>query len=163
MVYAYLPTVSGLFLCLSLATGAAQTNETTSILNLAGRWAGVGVLVPATGPNENFKCVITYFPSQDGSRVRQNLRCKGANHKFDAATYLQIADGQVKGSWEDNVYSLTGTVDGTITQAGFNVLLRGQFFVAKMTVVSSSCEQSITIVPDKGGQMKELAALVKKC
>ena len=163
MLYAYLPSVSGLMLCLSLATGSAETSETASVLNLAGRWAGVGTLVPASGPNEDFKCVITYFPSDDGSRVRQNLRCKGANHNFDAATHLQIAGGQVKGRWEDNVYSLTGTVDGTMTQGGFNVLLRGQFFAAKMTVVSSPCEQSIIIVPDKGSQMKELAAVVKKC
>src|SRR2546423_3776312 len=98
-----------------------------SILALAGRWAGAGTMVPASGPSETFRCVVTYFPTQDGSRVRQNMRCKSATYQFDGATHLQIIAGKVSGRWQDNVNSLDGTVSGAITPDGFHILLSGKF------------------------------------
>ncbi|MFM9846905.1 MAG: hypothetical protein ACKVP3_07075 [Hyphomicrobiaceae bacterium] len=133
------------------------------ILNLAGRWAGDGTVIPASGPSETFKCVITYFPSNDGARIKQNLRCKGVSYSFDAATHLQIAGAQVTGQWNDNIYSLSGTVTGTLTENGFDILLSGRYFEARMRVVSSNCEQSVTVVPERKDEMKELAAVLKKC
>ena len=142
---------------------ASRASEGEAVLGLAGRWAGEATLVPASGQRETFKCIITYFPSDDGSRVRQNLRCKNANYRFDAATHLQISGRQVTGRWEDNVNSLNGTVLGTMTHDGFDILLSGKFFDAKMTVVSTACEQSVTIIPDKAHLMRELAAVLRKC
>jgi hypothetical protein len=133
------------------------------IRNLAGRWAGDGTVVPASGPSERFKCVITYFPSEDGARVKQNLRCKGVSYSFDAATHLQIAAGQVTGQWNDNIYSMSGTVTGVLTDSGFDILLSGRYFEARMRVVSNNCEQSVTVVPERKTEMKELAAVLKKC
>ncbi len=83
------------------------------VLALAGRWAGLGTMTPASGPAEPFKCVITYVPNSDGTQVKQNLRCKGEQSKIDAATQLLIDDGKVTGKWQDNIYSLDGTVSGT--------------------------------------------------
>jgi hypothetical protein len=142
---------------------SSGAQEGDAVVSLAGRWAGQGVLIPVSGPAAGFKCVITYFPSSDGTRVRQNLRCRGDNHMFDAATHLEINGAQVTGRWVDNVYSLTGTVSGVITKDGFDVLLTGKFFEAKMTVSSSGCQQSVRVVPESGGQMRELAAVLKKC
>lgn len=133
------------------------------IVKLAGRWAGQGVLTPPSGPTERFKCVITYFPNDSGSQVRQNLRCRGESYKFDAATHLDIDNGRVTGRWLDNIYSLSGTVNGTMTDSGFDIVLLGRYFTAKMTVVSSGCEQSILVVPEQKTEMKELAAVLKKC
>jgi len=120
-------------------------------------------VTPASGPAESIKCVITYFPSEDGSRLQQNLRCKGPNTSFDAATHLSIAGGQVTGHWQDNIYSLKGSVRGSMTDHGFDIALLGQYFAAKMRIVSSPCEQSVTVTPDDQTQMKELAAVLKKC
>jgi hypothetical protein len=133
------------------------------IRNLAGRWAGDGTVIPASGPSETFKCVITYFQSEDGARIRQNLRCKGINYSFDAATHLQIAGARVTGQWNDNIYSMSGTVTGMLTDSGFDILLSGRYFEARMRVVSSNCEQSVTVVPERKDEMKELAAVLKKC
>lgn len=158
--------VSACFACLAaVATQAhiASAFEGEAIGKLAGRWSGEGVMTLASGPRESFKCVVTYFPSEDGSRVKQNLRCKGASYNFDAATHLQIAQGRVTGLWEDKVYSLGGSVNGTVTQDGFDVTLSGRFFEAKMTVVSSPCQQSVTITPAGSSDMKQLAAVLKKC
>lgn len=148
---------------LGLASGLCRANDSGSFVQLAGRWAGEGTLIPTRGPNESFRCVITYFPSDDGSRVKQNLRCNGPNNKFDAATHLQIEGAQVTGRWTDNVYSLTGNVTGVVTKDGFDIQLTGSFFDAKMTVVSTPCQQSVTVVPDRADYMRQLAAVLRKC
>jgi hypothetical protein len=153
-------------LCLSLIgvpIGGASASDPAAIAGLSGRWAGEGTLVPNRGPSEIFKCVITYFLSDDASRVRQNLRCHGDSYKFDAATKLQIVGGQVTGQWSDNVNSLTGSVSGSVTDKGFDIRLSGQFFAGTMSVVSSGCEQSVKVVPDRPDHMRELAAVLKKC
>ena len=163
---AYLRTslaFSACMLAVGVAPGPSRANDSNSIVNLAGRWAGEGTMTPASGPNESFRCVITYFPSQDGSRVKQNLRCNGPTNKFDAATHLQIDGAQVSGRWTDNVYSLTGSVTGLVTKDGFDIQLTGQFFDAKMTVVSTPCEQSVTVTPGRADYMRELAAVLRKC
>src|SRR6266849_1441417 len=134
-----------------------------SILALAGRWAGSGTLIPASGPSETFRCVVTYFPSNNGSRLRQNLRCKSASYQFDGVTQLQITADKVTGRWQDKVNSLDGTASGKVTSDGFHILLRGKFFDANMAVVGSPCQQSITIIPEEGGPLKKLSAILRKC
>ena len=133
------------------------------ILSLAGRWAGTGLMVPASGPTETFRCVVTYFPTENGSRLRQNLRCKSASYQFDGATQLQINAGKVTGRWQDKVNSLDGAVSGNMTPDGFHILLSGKFFDATMTVVNSPCQQSVTIIPEAGMPIKKLSAMLKKC
>jgi hypothetical protein len=150
-------------LATSMGGGSALAQDANAILSLAGRWAGSAILVPTSGPDEPYTCVATYFPSQDGSRVQQNLRCKSANYRFDGATHLQIAAGKITGRWQDKVNNLDGIVNGTLTADGFDIFLTGNFFDAKMTVVSSSCQQSVTMVLEEGLPIKKLSALLKKC
>ena len=60
----------------SLLAGSADhgllAQDANPILALRGRWAGIATLTPASGPTEPYKCVATYFPSGDGSSVKQN-------------------------------------------------------------------------------------------
>lgn len=137
--------------------------EIYSIVGLAGRWAGMGTIIPASGPSEMFRCVVTYFPADAGASLRQNLRCKSANYQFEGATQLKIAAGKVTGLWQDKVNSLHGTVSGTVTPDGFLIFLSGELFDAKMTVVSSACQQDFTIVLEEGLPIKKLTAVLKKC
>ena len=65
--------------------------------------------------------------------------------------------------WNDNIYSMSGTVTGVLTDSGFDILLSGRYFEARMRVVSNNCEQSVTVVPERKTEMKELAAVLKKC
>ena len=142
----------------SLGAGATLAQADTSILSLAGRWAGKGTMIPASGPSESFRCMVTYFPSRNGSLLRQNLRCKSASYQLDGATQLQITAGKVTGRWQDKVNSLEGTVSGTVTPDGFHILLSEKLFDAKMTVVNSPCQQSVTIVPREGTPIKKMSA-----
>jgi hypothetical protein len=147
----------------SVLTTAAYAQTADPILSLAGRWAGNATLVWASGPPEPYTCVATYFPTDNGARLTQNLRCKSANYHFDGSTQLQIAAGKITGRWQDKINNLDGTVNGTVKPDGFDILLSGDFFDAKMTVANTPCEQSVTIVLEEGLPVKRITAVLKKC
>ena len=151
------------FLPLVLQPISAAAETPSPILALAGRWAGTGTLVLISGSNESFKCVVTYFPSKDALQIRQNLRCQSQNLHFDAATELRIEAGRITGEWTEKIYSLTGSVAGNVTSDGFHVLLHGEFFDAKMTVISAECQQSVSVALDQDDTIKELALVLRKC
>jgi hypothetical protein len=150
-------------LALGLFADGSLAQNFDSILSLAGRWAGNAVLVPAAGPNEPYTCVATYFPTTDGSRVTQNLRCKSANYQFDGTTQLQITAGKITGRWQDKINNLDGVVSGTVKPDGFDIMLSGNFFDAKMTVATTPCQQAITIVLEEGLPVKKISGVLKKC
>jgi hypothetical protein len=133
------------------------------IENLAGRWSGEGTMVGGYGRNEQFRCVITYTVHEDASRVRQHLRCHSDRNRFDAVTLMLIDEERVTGQWADNVYSLSGTLAGRVTDKGFDIRLYSSFFQARMTVLASACEQSVKVIPETRGTIGPLTAALKKC
>jgi hypothetical protein len=147
---------------LAMAGGVVAAIQPTAINTLAGRWAGPGTLTDGSGPGERFKCVVTYFPADDGMHIDQKLRCKGVSYKLDAATRLRVEGERITGSWQDNIHSLDGTVSGALTKNGFVIKLDGQFFAADMKVVSSKCNQAVTVVATKGAS-DTMAATLKRC
>jgi hypothetical protein len=159
-------SIAASVLGLAALPGGAAFSETTApspVLALAGRWAGLATMTPASGPAEPFKCVMTYVPNSDGTQVKQNLRCKGEQSKIDAATQLLIDDGKVTGKWQDNIYALDGTVSGTFSATGFDLKLEGDYFQASMIITNSACEQQLKLVPRDTSDMKEMAVLLKRC
>jgi hypothetical protein len=146
-----------------VAGSASFAQEVNPIASLAGRWAGTATMLMASGPSELFRCVATYFPGEGGASLRQNLRCKSANYQFDGTTQLKINAGKVTGQWQDKINPLYGTVSGTVTPDGFLIFLSGELFDAKMTVVGSRCQQSITIILEEGLPVKRLSADLRKC
>jgi hypothetical protein len=154
--------VSALLLAVQLGLSSARAADVRSIEKLAGRWAGDGTVVPTSGRKEQFRCIVTYAVEDEASRIRQHLRCQGDRTRFDAVTRLDIANRQVTGVWADNVYSLSGTVKGRVTDKGFDVWLLSSFFQARMTVATSGCEQSVKLVPEGVESMKEIAAVLTK-
>lgn len=145
-------------LCISGASAA----DVHPIEKLAGRWAGDGTMVPTSGRREQFRCIVTYAVEDEVSRIRQHLRCQSDQTRFDAVTRLDIEGRQVTGVWADNVYSLSGTVKGRVTDKGFDIWLLSSFFQARMTVATSACEQSVKLVPEGVESMKEMAAVLTK-
>ena len=130
-----------------LAVPGAHAVDVRTIEKLAGRWSGDGTMVPGSGRKEQFRCIVTYAVEDEASRIRQHLRCQGERSRFDAVTRLDIDNRQVTGVWADNVYSLSGTIQGRVTDKGFDVWLLSSFFQARMTVATSACEQSVKLVP----------------
>jgi hypothetical protein len=157
------------FASLACLAAAAQSTppgtvpDANPILALAGRWAGMATMTLASGPNEAFRCVVTYFPGEAGASLRQNLRCKSPNYQFEGVAHLKIAAGKVSGKWEDRINSLHGTVNGSVTPDGFLILLSGELFDAKMTVMGSACQQTMSIVLEAGLPVKSISAALRKC
>ncbi len=116
-----------------------------------------------SGSPETFKCIVTYLPTDTGSGMKQNLRCKGSSINLEAATLLEIDGTKVTGRWEDKINSLGGIVRGDVTENGFEVLLGGQFFQAKMAVAGSECAQQVTVSPQRSSYFRELSADLRKC
>jgi hypothetical protein len=141
---------------------SAHAADAHPIERLAGRWAGDGTMVPTSGRKEDFRCIVTYAVDDEASHIRQHLRCQGDRTRFDAVTRLDIEDRQVTGVWADNVYSLSGTVKGRVTDKGFDIWLLSSFFQARMTVATSACEQSVKLIPEGVESMKEIAAVLTK-
>lgn len=134
------------------------------LTRLAGRWVGLAVMTPMSGPTSNFKCIVTYLPRNGAPGMEQNLRCdNGADFKLHAATEL-VAEGQtITGRWKDKINEIDGLVSGTVTPDGFEVRLTGQHFDALMAVAGQGCDQSVRVLPDKSEVFRELAATLTKC
>ncbi|MGI9404382.1 MAG: hypothetical protein ACR2OF_07750 [Hyphomicrobium sp.] len=158
-----------IFICGGVLLISASTANIAAILDsdplgrLAGRWTGEGVMTLNSGPAENFKCIVTYRPTKDGAGMRQNLRCRGRVTRLDAATLLWVEGTEVTGRWEDNINSINGTVHGIVTNDGFDVMLGGRFFAARMAVAGSRCEQMVTVLPERSVYFRELSAELRKC
>ena len=154
---------TGALLMAASSADIAAISDFDPLNRLAGRWTGEGVMMLTSGPPESFKCIVTYRPTEDGSGMRQNLRCKGPSTRLDAATLLWVDGMEVTGRWEDRINSLTGTVRGIVTDSGFEVMLDGRFFAAKMAVAGSMCEQLVIVSPERSVYFRELSAELRKC
>jgi len=64
---------------------------------------------------------------------------------------------QLAGSWQDKVDNLDASSTAPSEPMDLN------FFGAKMTVVNSPCQLSLTIVLEEGLPVKKLVATLKKC
>jgi hypothetical protein len=152
--------------CAAIAaiTNLAAANSTGSPVEfLAGRWVGPGQLVPASGPNQPFECVVTYIQQPATGALRQSLRCKSDNVKFEAKADLLINGDTITGHWEDRVNSVEGPVAGRVTPNGFELDLQGQYFQATMAVAGSHCAHTVTVSPLKADYIREISANLKKC
>jgi hypothetical protein len=155
----------GVAVALIAATSAndAAIPASDPMARLAGRWTGDAVMTSISGEPESFKCVVTYLPTSDGTGMKQNLRCKGDSIRLEAATLLQIEGKKVTGRWEDKINSLAGIVRGDVTPDGFDVMLGGAFFQARMAVAGSECAQKVTVSPQESSYFLELSAALRKC
>jgi hypothetical protein len=115
------------------------------------------------GLARDLQCIVTYLPTPTGSGMKQNLRCKGASINLEAATLLEIDGTKVSGRWEDKINSVSGIVRGDVTANGFEVLLGGQFFQAKMAVAGSECAQQVMVSPQRSSYFRQLSADLRKC
>jgi len=145
------------------AANMAAIPSTDPLLRLAGRWTGDAVMTSMSGAPENFKCVVTYLAVRDGSGMKQTLRCKGATIKLEAATLLQVNGKTVTGQWEDKINSLAGNVRGEVMEDGFEVMLGGPFFRAKMAVAGPECAQQVTVSPERSSYSRQLSAALRMC
>jgi hypothetical protein len=146
----------------TMASGIAPGVRASPVTDLPGRWSGWGAVVLANGASEQVRCVATYFVNGGGSSLLQNLRCASASYKIDATANLTVSNGQVSGAWEEKTWSAMGSVAGRMTGDGFNLSIQGDTFSAAMALTTSSCKQSINIMP-RGFDVSKISIGLGKC
>jgi hypothetical protein len=150
--------ISAVLLSGALACGALAE----PIADLAGFWSGNGSVTLAGGNTERVKCQVFYKAENDGSQLRQTLRCASTDYTINATADLQVKGGQVTGSWEEKTYAAKGEVTGRYSGESFNLMIKGANFTAAMNVTLSSCKQSISIIP-KGLDVTKVTIGLAKC
>lgn len=93
--------------------------------NLDGWWGGNGRLRFKDGKTEDVKCRATYFIEGDGNELKQNIRCASASGKIEVKSVVRHADGKLNGEWTEEMYNVTGVLEGDVTPRGYRVTVKG--------------------------------------
>src|SRR5688572_3194001 len=86
---------------------AASGATAAPIEELDGYWSGSGTVV-LSGSTERVKCAVRYRVGQDGTQIKQTMRCASPDHAINATANLAINGTQVEGNWEEKTYSASG-------------------------------------------------------
>jgi len=113
--------------------------------NLTGRWTGQGRLGFTEGQAENITCRATYFASDDGSKLDQNIRCASAGAKVEIKSALAHADGKLTGTWSELIYNKSGELSGEITAQGFRIRVMGDGLNATMEIIAREAKQLVEV------------------
>lgn len=128
--------------------------ETPAILadpfaDLAGWWGGQGRLRFKDGKMEDVRCRATYFVEDEGNALRQNIRCASQSGKIELKSQVHHKDGVLSGEWREEMYNVSGTLDGGVTPNGFRVSV-------KSTVATSSLAANMDIIVKERRQLVEI-------
>lgn len=138
-------TALALAICL-LTGGPGLADPSAPFKELPGRWVGQGRLGLQGGTVEIVKCRATYFTSDDGSELKQNVRCASKSGKIEVKSLITYAEGEVSGTWNELVYNLGGELSGDVTSSrGFRITVRGSGLTANMEVAVAKSRQIIEI------------------
>jgi len=140
---------------------AASGATAGPIEELEGYWSGGGTVVLSEG-TERVKCAVRYRVGQEGTLIKQTMRCASPDHAINAAAELKLNGTQVEGNWEEKTYSATGEVSGRYTGSSFALTIKGATFTATMNLEVSGCKQTIQIRP-KGLEVRRISMSLAKC
>lgn len=132
------------------AVDGSQTPETTAspFANLAGWWGGKGRIRFTDGKTEDVRCRATYFVEGDGHALRQNIRCASQSGKIELKSTVRHSDGEISGEWAEEMYNVSGVLDGGITPHGFRVGVQstdGSSLSANMDIIVKETRQLVEI------------------
>ena len=113
--------------------------------SLTGRWTGTGRLGFAEGKNENITCRATYFVSEDGEKLDQNIRCASAGAKVEIKSALTHSAGKLTGTWSELIYNKAGELTGDITPKGFRIDVKGSELNATMEIIVRDNKQLVEV------------------
>jgi hypothetical protein len=152
-----LTLAAALLSCVTTAGAAAGPIE-----DLTGYWMGSGTVQLTNRDTEKVKCAVVYKVGEEGTRIKQTLRCASADYNINAVAELRVAGAQVSGNWEEKTYSATGQVSGRYTGSAFALSIEGANFTAAMSLGLSACKQTINIQP-KGLEVRRITLNLAKC
>jgi hypothetical protein len=127
----------------SFAPGFAA--DASPFKDLPGRWVGDGKIGLKEGKIEAVKCRATYFLSDDGSELKQNIRCASASGNIEVKSVVTYKDSKLSGTWNELIYNLGGDLSGTVTPRGFRIAVHGSGLTANMDVIMLNSKQVVEI------------------
>jgi predicted secreted protein len=138
-------TAVAFVVCLMTGGHALADPSSGPFKELPGRWIGQGRLGLQGGKIESVKCRATYFTSDDGAKLKQNVRCASPSGKIEVKSVITHSEGELSGTWNELVYNLGGELSGSVTKRGFRISVRGSGLAANMEVAISQARQIIEI------------------
>ena len=138
--------VYALILGFGLALSApAVAGETSPFANMGGLWSGQGRLGFKDGKVEAVTCRTTYFVSEDGRELKQNIRCASGGAKIEVKSAVTHDAGKIAGTWTETVYNKAGDIVGDVTPRGFRVTIKGDDVSATMDIIGRDAKQMVEI------------------
>jgi hypothetical protein len=131
--------------CLLGTPTAVLADDASPFRELPGRWVGEGRLGLKNGKTEMVKCRATYFLSEDGNNLRQNIRCASQSGKVEVKSSVKNTDGALTGTWNEIIYNLGGELTGSVTPRGFRIKVEGAGLTANMDVIVMELRQVVEI------------------
>ena len=126
--------------------------------DLSGSWSGSGSIKLLSGASERIRCRATYVVANAGSSLQQSLICASDSYKFNVKSNLTYKSeaGVITGSWAETSYNTVGTFSGRFRGDQIRATIKGDDFLAHMTVVTRGARQSVSI-RSPGGAVSSVA------
>lgn len=150
---------------LSLFTGVTTqpaVAKTKLFKKFDGYWRGKGSIIFTGGQQESLQCRATYFPSEDGLKLRQNIRCASPSYKVTASSDYIYNNGNISGTWIEKGFELKGSVSGKAKGNSLDLFVRGETFTAKMSIALTGCKKFIKIAPE-GVEISLMSLSFQRC
>jgi len=138
-------TFLAIFACWLSTQEHALADPASPFKDLPGRWVGDGRLGFKDGKFETVKCRATYFVSDDGVELKQNIRCASASGNVEVKSEIKHNADALTGTWSELVYNLGGDLSGQVTPTGFRISVRGEALTANMEVIVREGKQIVEI------------------
>jgi hypothetical protein len=131
---------------LSLA-GASAEAAVSPFRELAGSWAGGGVIDMANGEQERLRCRAVYDVDGSGSAMRLNLKCASDSYNFDLSGEVEYRGGAISGEWTEASRNASGTIEGRAAGDHIEAAATGPGFSANLSLTTRGSRQTVTIRP----------------
>ena len=129
----------------AFSSWAALAEEPSPFAKLAGRWLGEGRLGIRDGKTEAVKCRVTYILLEQGTQVRQTIRCASDSGSVEVQSTVSHAAGTLTGSWKELSRDWSGELSGSVHANGFKVAVKGTELNANMDIIVKDARQIIEI------------------
>jgi hypothetical protein len=123
----------------------ASAQAPTSFDRIAGLWVGEGRLGTRGGQTEMVKCRATYRSEEQGTALKQSIRCASAGGSIEVKVTAQLEGENISGGWEETTRGWTGRLVGATTPQGLKVRIRGDNLTANMDVIVKDALQVVEI------------------
>ena len=137
--------VASSLLLFSTASTSGQSGS-GPFAGLAGSWSGSGTIAMADGSTEKIRCRATYQAPNDGSTLRQTLRCASDSYKFDLSSDVVSEGGRITGTWSEASRGINGNLQGRAGSGRLAVVVEAPGFSANLTVATQGNKQTVSIV-----------------